>query len=207
MRRVLTVAYQLEGRLLEVCTCNILCPCWVGEDPDNGTCEAIASWHIDSGTIDGVDVSGCNFIVLGDIPGNVLAGNWKVAVFLDADISDAQQEAMLNVWTGKLGGPVADLASLIGEVVSVERAPIKYEIVEGKGTITIGDVAEATMEPYRGPSGEVTTLNESVFSTIPGSPAWVAKASSYSRKGAKYGLADLDIQGHNAIQGLFKFEG
>src|SRR5262245_59537515 len=33
------MAYTLEGQLLEVCTCNILCPCWVGEDPDGGTCD------------------------------------------------------------------------------------------------------------------------------------------------------------------------
>ncbi|MFI5019627.1 MAG: DUF1326 domain-containing protein, partial [Dongiales bacterium] len=32
------MGYRLEGDLLEVCDCNILCPCWVGEDPDNGTC-------------------------------------------------------------------------------------------------------------------------------------------------------------------------
>ena len=32
------MAYHLEGRLLEVCNCRVLCPCWIGEDPDNGTC-------------------------------------------------------------------------------------------------------------------------------------------------------------------------
>jgi hypothetical protein len=29
--------YEVQGRLLEVCTCNALCPCcpcWVGEDHD-----------------------------------------------------------------------------------------------------------------------------------------------------------------------------
>jgi len=25
------MAYDIEGKLLEVCTCNVLCPCWVGE--------------------------------------------------------------------------------------------------------------------------------------------------------------------------------
>ena len=34
------MGYRLEGDLLEVCDCNILCPCWVGEDPDNGTCRS-----------------------------------------------------------------------------------------------------------------------------------------------------------------------
>ena len=35
------MAYSVEGQLLEVSTCNILCPCWVWEDPDEGYCEAI----------------------------------------------------------------------------------------------------------------------------------------------------------------------
>ena len=52
------MAYNLDGALLEVCTCNILSPCWVGEDPDNGDCQSIMASHFESGTIDGVDVSG-----------------------------------------------------------------------------------------------------------------------------------------------------
>ena len=52
------MSYALEGRLLEVCTCKTLCPCWVGEDPDFGTCDGTLAWHFDQGNIDGVDVSG-----------------------------------------------------------------------------------------------------------------------------------------------------
>src|SRR4028119_1822484 len=49
------MAYQLEGRILEVCDCNVLCQCWIGENPDNGTCDAVVAYHIDSGTVDEVD--------------------------------------------------------------------------------------------------------------------------------------------------------
>ena len=56
-------------------------------------------------------------------------------------------------------------------------------------------------------SGEVTTLNESVFTTIPGAPAWVAKASRFVRKSSQFGLKDINLQGHNAIQGSFRFVG
>ena len=48
------MAYSVEGQLLEVCTCNILCPCWVGGDPNEGYCEAIVGWHIKEGEIEGV---------------------------------------------------------------------------------------------------------------------------------------------------------
>ena len=78
---------------------------------------------------------------------------------------------MIGALTGKLGGPLADLAGLIGEEIageSARRSPSRC--VEGKGTLRSA-VAEAVMEPYRGPTGQVTTLNESIFTTIPGAPA------------------------------------
>jgi hypothetical protein len=199
------MAYNMEGDLLEVCNCDILCPCWVGENPDNGTCDSVMGYNIRSGSIDGVDVSGHTVALSVHIPGNVLAGNWKVALFIDDKTSDQQMDALVSAFSGKLGGPLADTASLIGEVAAVERAPITFDVQEGKGTLVVGDVAECVMEPYRGPTGQVTTLNESIFTTIPGAPAWVAKASKYVRKASRFGMKDMDLQGHNAIQGSFKF--
>ena len=35
-RKTTNVVYDLQGTLLEACWCGILCPCWVGEDPDGG---------------------------------------------------------------------------------------------------------------------------------------------------------------------------
>ena len=118
------MAYHLEGRLLEVCNCRVLCPCWIGEDPDYGTCNTIVAWHIDKGKVDGVDVSGRTIAMIAHVPGNILQGNWKAAVFLDERVSPDQEQALLAVYTGKKGGPVAELAKLVGEVVSVERTPI-----------------------------------------------------------------------------------
>jgi hypothetical protein len=40
-------------------------------------------------------------------------------------------------------GPVADLASLVGEGVGLEHVTMSYSIVEGEGSIVIGDRAEA----------------------------------------------------------------
>src|SRR2546421_4516353 len=94
-------AYVLEGTLLEACNCNVLCPCWIGEDPDNGTCDAVLAYHINNGTIDGVDVSGRTVVALGHIPGNVLQGNWKVALLVDDEASPEQFQAITTVWSGK----------------------------------------------------------------------------------------------------------
>jgi hypothetical protein len=201
----MTMAYHLEGDLLEVCDCRVLCPCWIGEDADNHTCDAIVAYHVKKGTINGTDVSGLTLALMAHIPGNILLGNWTAAVFVDERATKPQEEALLAVWTGSLGGPVADLAKLVGQVVAVQRAPITFRLTEGRGTLKIGTAAEAEMVPYKGPGDRVTTLNDSVFSTIPGSPAYVSKASHYRRKTSGIGLPDVNLEGHNAIQGTFLF--
>jgi hypothetical protein len=199
------MAYNLEGTILEVCNCNVLCPCWIGEDPDNGTCDAVVAYHIDKGSINGTDVTGRTFVILAHLPGNVLKGNWRSYYIVDDKATEAQQAALVDVWTGKLGGPLADFAQLTGEVLGVDRAPVSYELHEGKGTLKVGSFVEAEMTPYVGSTGQTTTLNDSVFSSIPGSPAWVSKASRYVRKSSAIGLKDMNLQDHNAIQGTFRF--
>lgn len=199
------MAYQLKGRLLEVCTCNTLCPCWVGDDPDGGTCDSALAYHFDEGSINGVDVSGLTLALAVHIPGNVLKGNWRALVFIDDKASPAQEAAILEVYTGKAGGPIAELVKLVGEVIDVRRAPIRFDVREGKGTFVVGDVVEATLEPFVGPSGKPTTLLESIFSTVPGSPAYVGKASSYRQRSPEL-KQDITLQGHNAILSDFAFD-
>jgi hypothetical protein len=196
--------YHLEGRLLEVCDCKVLCPCWIGEDPDNGTCQGFLAWHFDRGDVGGVDVSGRTVAAMCYIPGNVLAGGWRVAMYVDDGASAKQQDALLAVYQGKLGGPVAELGKLIGEVVSVDKVPIEFTVKEGHGHLKVGSVGAAELEPYRSPSGDVTTLRDSIFSTVPGSPAYVSKASRYRAKNAMLGI-DLELSGRNAIQSTFVF--
>lgn len=199
------MSYHLKGSLLEVCTCKILCPCWVGEDPDFGDCKSAMAWHFDKGNVDGVDISGRTVGLACYIPGNVLDGNWRVTMYIDDEATDEQAQALQAVYSGQKGGPIVDLIALVGEVTSVERVPIVFKVTEGKGTLVIGDVAQAELEPYRGPTGEVTTLTNTIFSTVPGSPAYAGKASNFRLNNKALDI-DLEIQGHNAIQSDFEME-
>ena len=199
------MSYSIEGDLLEVCNCNVLCPCWIGEDPDNGYCDATLAYRINSGEVDGVDMSGVVIAGVGKIPGNVLDGNWKRQLYIDASASNEQSAAAIDLLQGRRGGPLAELAQLIGEDLEPKRAEITFTLVEGKGMLKIDGVLEAEMEPYRGPTGEVTTLNESIFTTIPGAPAFVSKAEYFRLNDPGVGI-DLDIEKTNAIQGSFRFE-
>ena len=198
--------YSLEGSLIEACSCNVNCPCWIGEDPDLGYCYAIVAYGIERGQIRDVDVSGLNLVLCCDIPGNVLAGNWKVAALVDERGTEEQRNAMLEAFTGKLGGPLADLwDALIDEVRGVEFVPISHEVKGGTGMLRVPGLVETQMEPYRGPDGSITTLQNSVFSTVPGSPAWLAKASVSRVNLPQYGMT-WEYAGKNAIQSEWKME-
>ena len=190
------MAYKLEGRLMEYCTCNAICPCWLGEDPDGGVCDVAVAWHFDRGTIDGVDVSGLTLGALAHVPGNILKGNWRVIVVVDDKASPQQEEAILSVYTGKQGGPVADIVKLIGEVVAVERAPITFEADKGAGVLKIGQAVDANMVPYRNSAGEPTMLHNSVFSSISGGPVYTGKAPIYKVTSQALGMY-VDLKDHN----------
>lgn len=199
-----TGGYDLEGTLLEACSCKVLCPCWIGEDPDGGSCSAVNAYHVDRGTIRGIDVSGLSCVRVVLIPGNVLTpSSWTQVLLVDERATEEQMQAIVDMFQGRLGGPLADLAGLVRETLAVERAPISHEIRDGAGVLKVGEVVSATMRPFQGPDGRTTTLRDSLFSTVPGSPAYVGVAEAHQVNLPAYGM-EWTFEHRNAIQSDWK---
>ena len=58
------------------------------------------------------------------------------------------------------------------------------------------------MAPFRAPTARITTIRDSVFSTVPGSPAYLSKASVQRISLPQY---DLEwAEGQNAIQADYR---
>jgi hypothetical protein len=96
------VVYDLQGTLLEACSCLAVCPCWVGQDPDGGSCDAFNAYRFQHGTIRGIDVSGLSFINVVHIPGNVLApGSWQV---VSSPTTGPATSSSRPSWTPTTGG-------------------------------------------------------------------------------------------------------
>jgi len=112
---------------------------------------------------------------------------------------------LTDAFEGRLGGPLVEMAQLVGELIAVQQAPIEYTLDHGEGRLRIGSDVSADVTPYRGPTGEVTSLHESVFSTIRGSPAWISKAAHFRVTLPAHGF-EWQFEGRNAIQGTFRFE-
>ena len=190
---------------MEACDCDVLCPCWVGEDPDNGTCDSALIYDIESGQIAGVDVSALSVVVIVHVPSNVFARETRQLIYLSDTATPEQFAVLAAAFTGKLGGPLQDLSELVGERVGVYPAPIDYSLVEGQGQVEIPGMMFADVAPFRSKYGTTTTLHDSIFSTIPGSPAWVGKASVFEMNIPEHGFV-WRFTDSNAIQGEFRFE-
>ena len=199
--------YDLRGDLIEACSCMAPCPCWVADDPDGGSCNSFTGYHFRTGHARGVEISELTVISLVQIPGNVNDGNWREVLFVDDQATQEQQDALLDALQGRLGGPLADLAALIGERVATHRVPIEYTIADGTGVVKVGHPSgegyaiDAKMEPYRGPDGEPTRLVNSAWSTIPGNEALLGRAS-HNRINVPEHEMVWAYEQRNSIQGL-----
>jgi hypothetical protein len=199
-RRATGKPYRVVGSLLESCSCRAPCPCWIGADPDANSCQGFNAYHVEHGTIDGVDISGCNFVRVFDIPGNVrVPASWRQVFVLDVRASQEQAAMILAAYTGELGGPLADLARLVGETCGVERASIDYAVVRGSGRFRAGELVNVSVTPYRGADGTVTTLRDSLMAGGPRAPAYIAKAEHHTVSLNGYGL-EWTFRGRSAIQ-------
>jgi hypothetical protein len=196
--------YRLEGQEIEACDCSSICPCVFGEEPEHGSCLGILARHIDNGDIDGVDVGGLTWLEVFQSPGHQLQGGTTKLVYVDRGASLEQLSALRDAFHGRLGGPLEELAKLTGEWLGVVQAEVACDVHEGEGRVAVGGKLRAVMSPRRGPDETPTTLRDAFFSTVPGSPSWVAKASELTVVIPEHGL-HFAFEGRSAIQSDFRY--
>jgi hypothetical protein len=153
------MAWHLEGSYVETCSCELICPC--NATFDHGAtydyCRVVLVFKLESGDIEGTDVGGLTVAVIADTPKVMTEGNWKVGLFIDAAASDEQAEKLGGVFSGQMGGPMAALGPLIGEVLGVERVPIEVSDDGLQHSVRIGDDVDFEIEdivPFGIESGE-----------------------------------------------------
>ena len=137
--------WKIEGEYMESCNCTYVCPCITANltaTPTEGDCKAAIAMRIDKGEKDGVKLDGVSFIVLLYSPGAMIDGNMKVGLIVDDKASDAQVEAIAAIATGGVGGPMANLAPLVGEVAGIERRPISFTVDGLNRAVKAGDLVD-----------------------------------------------------------------
>jgi hypothetical protein len=154
------MAWKLEGTYFENCNCDWVCPCTVTSfaSPSTGDrCQVVLNYHVGRGEVDGVDVSGHSVSLIVDAPKKMLDGGWRVGVVIDDKASKEQADKLTGVFAGQVGGPMANLAPLIGELLGVQRLPIEYSDKGNRHSIKIGDSVAIEVEDYAAQEGGETT--------------------------------------------------
>jgi hypothetical protein len=142
------MAWNLKGSYTETCSCDLICPC--NATFDHGAtydyCRVVLVFNIREGQVDGTDIGGRKVAAIADTPKVMTDGNWRLGLFIDDQATDEQAEKLQQVFTGQLGGPMAALGPLVGEVLGVERAAFDVEDDGVRHSVRIGDVIDFEIE-------------------------------------------------------------
>ena len=160
------MAWYLQGTYIENCSCEVVCPCAASAFAAPATyerCNAALAWHIDSGEVDGTDVSDLSVVLVLDAPQQMSEGNWRVGMFMDDRASDEQAEKLGGIFSGQMGGPLANVVPLISENLGMEVASIEHVDDGRRHRVKVGDAIEMEIEdlvsPFD-PDGPLPRLTE-----------------------------------------------
>jgi len=153
------MALNLSGSYVETCSCELMCPC--NTSLDHGAtydfCRVSLVFNVREGDVDGTDIAGRKVALIADTPKVMTDGNWRVGVYIDDGASDEQFEKLVGVFGGQLGGPMAGLAPLIGEMLGVEKASIEVQDDGLRHSVRVGDTIDFEVEdivPFGKENGE-----------------------------------------------------
>jgi hypothetical protein len=153
------MSWTLKGSYVETCSCELMCPCNLSFDhgATYDFCRATLVFHIREGDVDGTDISGLRIGFIIDTPKVMTEGNWRMGIFVDEQATGEQADKLVQIFSGQLGGPMAGLAPLVGEMLGVERAKIELHDDGLRHSVRIGEAIDFEVEdivPFGVETGE-----------------------------------------------------
>jgi hypothetical protein len=185
------MSWNLKGSYAETCSCELMCPCNLSFD--HGAtyefCRATLAFNIREGQVDGTDIGGRKVVVIIDTPKVMTDGDWRLGMFIDSDASQEQFDALVQVFSGQLGGPMGGLAPLVGEIVGVERARIELDDDALRHRVSVADAIEFEVEdivPFGVETGEPVRFSGMAHPVAPDLTMAEAKSSRIDAFGIRY---------------------
>ena len=142
------MAWRIRGSYVETCSCELMCPCNLSFDhgATYDFCRVSLVFNIHEGEVEGTDVAGHKVVMIADTPKVMTEGNWRVGIFVDDQTDDDQFDKLVKVFSGQLGGPMAALSPLVGEVLGAERAAIEVHDDGLRHRVNVADKIDFEIE-------------------------------------------------------------
>ena len=157
-----TTAWTMKGKGYEFCNCDFGCGCNFGGFPnsEDGSCRALVGLDISQGTCGDADLAGLKCAAIIDWPKAIHEGNGRAVFVVEPSTTDAQIEALSQIFTGALGGMPWELLGPTFEVVGLEKADITIEGSGPKSTFRVEGIAEGKGDTFKNPvTGEEHLAN------------------------------------------------
>ena len=200
--------YEMRGQFLEACDCRVPCPCWFVEAPDEDECSGAVAWQIEGGDIDGVDVSGLAVVSVSHHMGHrgdtATHPKMRLALLVDHRATEQQAERLALAFSGRLGGPLAELAEMVDLAPEVELTEIIFVSDGGQTRVDAGQSVHADMAPVIGATGRITTIADSILAKLLGPVGEVGRSAIFLLDLPELGL-QVEAYERSATRGRFAY--
>ena len=97
------MSFRVRGPYFESCNCEAICPCrMVGGVPGGrstyGICYGALSWHIQTGHLDAIDLSGLNVVLVSRYDDDEPGSPWDIVLHVDAQADEEQRRALSYIF-------------------------------------------------------------------------------------------------------------
>ena len=178
------MSWQLSGRGMEMCSCKMFCPCWLGPEgePDEGWCGGTFAYDIQAGSSDGVDLGGTRAVMMVHWPANFFHGKGKARIYVGEGASDDQARELEGILSGGKEGHLQALwGAVIDEWLPAQTAGI--EIAWGDNpNLSVSGIGNTVLKPLTNGGGQPTVISgamaqaglniDSMQIALPGESQW-----------------------------------
>ena len=167
------MAWNLSGKMLENCTCNMFCPCWFGVKElmimDKGYCGGLILFRIQDGISNSISLAGRDVVLFFDWPGpTLLDGNATKRLYIDNAADTNQQKELEDIFKGKRGGPMQILSTLVAKWLPTITTTIHIKEDNNSHNITarVGNFGEIKSQELRNEAGRAMTVQGAGFASM-----------------------------------------
>jgi hypothetical protein len=160
-------------------------------------------WDISAGDAGGHGVGGLRVASLSYHQGKRRSSRQTVVLLIDERASDRQREVLADVFSGRSGGPLGELAEMLGQIAAQRSATIDIAWDGVKARLDVEGAIRVSTHPKIGPSGRVTTLVDPAIAESFGSPAHIGLSDEFVIDLPE--LDKIDVKGRNATTGWFSY--
>ena len=162
--------WNLSGKMVESCTCNMLYPCWFGVKElmimDKGYCASQILFSIQNGSEDSMELKGRDVVLALDFPGPTLFdGNGTARLYIDGGSEEGHRKELEDIFQGRKGGPMQMISSFISKWLHTQSTKIDIND-DGKNlTATVGNFGMIKSEQLKNETGRTMILQGDGFAS------------------------------------------